>query len=130
MATRSVRASARSPVSPDPAGPPAAPPRCDLQHALDSFDTEFTNAGSVLHCVVQTLMHADGVMDSDDLVRALNVAMQCSRTFDALAERLDQISLRIAHEGIPAQYGKKEAAAFDRLMHGPKPKTAGGRRHG
>jgi hypothetical protein len=103
MAKTILRASARRPVSPIP---PTAPPRCDLQHALDSFDTEFTNAGSVLHCVVQTLGQADDVTKSEDLSRALSVARHSCPTFDRISERLDELSLRIAHEGIPAQYPK------------------------
>jgi hypothetical protein len=114
MATRSVRASARRPVPSVPSDPP---PRSDLQRALDFFDCEFNNACCVLHCVVQTLGQADDVLNSDDGARALNVAKQCSRTLDTLGERLDQISLRIAHEGIPAQFGQKASAKRGR-RHG------------
>ena|ERR1700733_6798139 len=98
--TRGRKAAPVPSISPDP------PPESELQLALDSFGSKFNDALCVLHCMFQTLEHADDVLNSVDLSRALNVAYQCSRTFDALEEKLDAISLRIAHEGIPAQYPK------------------------
>jgi hypothetical protein len=83
-----------------------SPPKSPLRDELDAIQCDLDNAVCVLHCVVQTLGQADDVTKSEDLSRALSVARHSCPTFDRISERLDELSLRIAHEGIPAQYSK------------------------
>jgi hypothetical protein len=109
MAKTILRASARNPVSP-------APSKSPLRSELDAVHCELDNAVCVLHCVVQTLEHADDVTQSEGLARTLNVARQTCMAFDRITNRLDEFSQRLVHEGIRAQY--------------PKASAKGERRHG
>jgi hypothetical protein len=85
---------------------PTPPKPHPLRDELDAIQCDLDNAVCVLRCVVQTLGQADDVTKSEDLSRALSVARHSCPTFDRISERLDELSLRIAHEGIPAQYPK------------------------
>jgi len=83
--------------------------RSPLRTSLDETIEKLNSAVCVLHCALETINSAADVdVDaSEDLSRGLCAARQAHRTIDGLGNRFDEISLRIAHEGIKAEFGPK-----------------------